>query len=701
MGIMNRMRENTPIVLWILVIAFGGIWVLQDSGVFDTTSKARYDNIAIVDGEPISYQEYTRAIESQRQQYQAQSGQSMPPQLYDMYRDQIFDAMVNDILRRREMERLGVVVSDAEVVDMVLGDNPDPLIKQQFGNGSGGVDRDLLRSLVDNPDVRDDWIRVEEYLRSKRRAEKFDKLIEATVRVSDEEVNAEYIKRNRKVDAQYVALRYAEIPDDSVSVTERELGNYYNDHREDFHRDRTIALEYVRFSKSASAADTAAIVSELGRLRDDFKTTKNDSLFLALNGSEKGYADSYFRLDELDTEIGDALAGNIEQGKVVGPVIVRNQAHLVKVGKVRRAEDESVHARHILISTRPTDDAAAKEEARAKANDLKKQLDEGADFAALAKEFSQDPGSGSKGGDLGWFGPGRMVEPFEKAAFGAPIGKVVGPIETQFGYHIIEVLARSDKEFQMADLVLTIRPSLDTIGNAEDGAADLAYFAEESGDFDAEVAKHDNLSVETVEVQKDMDVIPGLGTSGNVKKFLATAKVGDLSEVIELNDDFVVLHVAKITPEGYRPFEEVRSELEPQARLEKKKKLQTSRLQAAVGDGATDLEALADSLGTIRRTASAVTQNNTLVPTLGREPKFVGAALGLAEGEISSVIEGANGAYVLKVTRIYPADPSTMTAAQRASLRNDLLNQKKQRMTTRWLAELREEADVSDFRYRF
>ncbi|HUF10893.1 MAG TPA: peptidyl-prolyl cis-trans isomerase [Rhodothermales bacterium] len=694
------MRENTPIVLWILVIAFGGIWVLQDSGVFETQTQARFEHIASVDGEPISYQEYTRAIESQRQQYELQTGESMPPQLFDLYRDQIFDAMVDDILRRREMERLGVVVSDAEVVEMVLGDNPDPLIRQQFGDGNGQVDRDLLRSLIDNPEVREDWIRVEEYLRTKRRAEKFDKLIEATVRVSVQEVNAEYVKRNRKADAQYVALRYAEIPDDSISVTERELGAFYNEHRDDYHRDRTIAVDYVRYSKTASATDTAAVLQEMSRMRSGFTEAEDDSLYLVLNGSEKSYTNSYFSADELDPELAAAVVDSIEPGRVVGPIIVRNQVHLAKIGDVRPAEDQSVHARHILISSAATDDAATREAAMEEANDLKTRLAQGADFAALAMEFSDDPGSGANGGDLGWFGPGRMVEPFEKAAFEAHVGQLVGPIETQFGYHLIEVLAKVDKEFQFADLVLTIRPSLDTIGNAEDGAADLGYFAQESGDFAAEVAKHDDLTLETVQVQEEMDVIPGLGSSQDIKKFLTSAKVGDISEVIELNDDFVVLHVSEITPSGYRSFEEVRAELEPQARLEKKKQIQVERLRAAA-QGKDDLEAIAEAASTIRRTASAVTQNNTLVPGMGREPKFVGAALGLGEGVTSPVIEGANAAYILTVTRLYEADPSTMTAAQRASLQNELMNRKKQRMTTRWLAELREAADVSDFRYRF
>lgn len=700
MGIMNRMRENTPIVLWILVIAFGGIWVLQDSGVFDTQTQARSENIATVDGEPISYQEYARAIESQRQQYQAQTGQSMPPQLFDLYRQQIFDAMIDDILRRREMERLGVAVSDAEVVDMVLGDNPDPLIRQQFGNASGQVDRDLLRSLVDNPDVREDWIRVEEYLRSKRRSEKFDKLIEATVRVSDQEVNAEYIRRNKKVDAQYVALRYAEIPDDSVSVTERELGNFYNQNREDYRRDRTISLDYVRFSKGASKGDTTAILEELNRLRDGLATAEDDSVFLTLNGSETGYSSSYFRLDEIETEIAEALAGNLVEGRVVGPILVRNQAHVVKVGEVRSSEETAIRARHILVSSRVTDDAAARTAALEKVNELNAQLAAGADFATLAREHSDDPGSGANGGDLGWFGKGRMVEPFEEAAFAARIGRVVGPIESTFGYHLIEVLARSDSEFKMADLMYTIRPSLDTIGEAEERAADLGYFAQESGDFAGEVGKHSDLNVESVQVQENMDVIPGLGSSSDVQKFLATAGVGDVSDAIELNDDFVVLHVVNITPAGFRPFEEVRAELEPQARLEKKKKIQVERLRSAVQTGG-DLEAIASAAGTIRRTASAASHNNTLVPTLGREPRFVGVALGLGEGVTSPVIEGANAAYILTVTRVYEADPSSMTAPQRSSLRTELVNRKKQRMTGRWLAELREEADIADYRYRF
>lgn len=108
---------------------------------------------------------------------------------------------------------------------------------------------------------------------------------------------------------------------------------------------------------------------------------------------------------------------------------------------------EEVWARHILI--RPEegaeDEEAALADALAEAEDLLAQIEEGGDFGELAREFSDDTGSGAQGGDLGWFTRGMMVAPFEEAAFNAEVGEVVGPVESQFGYHIIQVLGMEDR----------------------------------------------------------------------------------------------------------------------------------------------------------------------------------------------------------------------------------------------------------------
>ena len=91
----------------------------------------------------------------------------------------------------------------------------------------------------------------------------------------------------------------------------------------------------------------------------------------------------------------------------------------------------SANARHLLVATEE------------QCNDIKKQIEEGADFAAMAQQYSSCP-SKAQGGDLGSFGPGQMVPEFDKVVFSAPINTVQGPVKTQFGYHLLEVTNRTD-----------------------------------------------------------------------------------------------------------------------------------------------------------------------------------------------------------------------------------------------------------------
>lgn len=697
MGVMTKMRENTAAVLWILVFAFGILFMLQDSQVFDTVGLSNANNIAEVDGDLITYEEYNRAVNRRLDLYRDQTGESASTEVVDLFRQQVFDELVENRLREREMDRLGITVSDSEVIEMVLGDNPDPFIRQQFGDGQGGVNRELLQSVIDNPEARDSWIEVEDYLRSKRRGEKLDKLIEATVRVSDEEVKAEYIRRNKKADARYVALRYADIPDDEVTLSDRDLQRFYDDNREDFARDRSYDVQYVSFSKLPSASDTTAIQTELEGLRPAFETAADDSAFVQNNLSERPYAGTFFTAQELDGKVAQAVFADPTPGRVVGPVMANGEIQLVKIQEVQPAENTAVKARHILISSQETDTAEETEAARQKALDIMGQIRGGADFAELAREMSDDPGSGRAGGDLGWFGRGQMVEPFEEAAYGASVGELVGPVKSQFGFHLIEVQARSDQEARLATLARRIQASPVTLGEIDERARDFQYYASEADDFEAEAGNYG--TVETVQITEDMQSIPGIGTSRAITNFLSSADEGSISDVVELSDKLVVLRVTGVTEQGYRPFDEVRAELEPRARLEAKKKIQSERLREVL-QSTGGFDGLAEAAGVTERVASQVTYNNTLVPTLGREPMFVGTALGLAQGELSPVLEGDNSAYVLRVERVYEADMAAFENAK-SGIRDELLQRKRQQVRSRWLAELKDGAEVSDYRPRF
>ncbi len=402
MGVMNNLRENTGVILWILVFAFGVIWVLQDSGGLNAVGNLS-NNIGTVNGDPITIDEYNQAIDQQVQSYQNQSGDNMPPQMLDQTRDRVFNQLVEARLREQEMARLGLGVSEEELVDMIQGADPHPIIVAYFSDGNGGVDRALLQNFIANPDATADWINIEEYLRSERRRQKLENLISASVRITERDVEEEWARQNKSVDVRYVASRFTALSDDDISYNDGDLRSFYNDNRDEFAREKSFDLAYVTSSKAPTAADTAVVFSDMEALRESFAAAENDSLFLARNGSELPWSDAYFRRDELAEDLADVIFDNLEAGTVYGPVLSGGQVHLVKVIDVRAPEKTAVKARHILFQAEEGDDEA-RAEARTTANDVRRQLRNGGDFAELAAEYSDD-GSANRGGDLGLVWP--------------------------------------------------------------------------------------------------------------------------------------------------------------------------------------------------------------------------------------------------------------------------------------------------------
>ena len=692
MGTMNKMRENTGVVLWILVFAFGIIWVLQDSGGLDALGTGGGTNIVVVDGDAISYEEFARTVDAQVQQYQQQTGETMPPQLMDQQRERVYTQLVENKLREHEMDRLGIEVTDDEIYDMVLGETPHPIIRTYFGDEEGNVNRALLQNFIDNPEARQDWIQIENYLRQERRTQKMNNLIAATVRVTEQDVLDEYQRTNLKMDGEWVGLRYATIPNESVSVTEDDLEEYYDQNREDYERPRTYTVEYVTRTKQPSPEDSSAIVSELTRLKPRLAEAEDDSLFLARNASQRPFSDAWFTANDLEPAVSSAIFPNPEAGNVYGPLFSGDQAHIVKVREVQPAETEAIHAKHILIRS-PEED----EQIRQQLVDIKERIRSGeATFEEMARQFSQD-GSAPRGGDLGWFGEGQMVEAFEDAAFSASTNEVIGPIKTRFGYHLIKVVGRADSEVKISDYALDVRADIATLNDMQEQLEDLRYFAEEQGNF-GEEAQRLGLETQQVQIEEGQDVIPGLGNSRTIMNFLETASEGEVSEVIELNDVFVVANVEEITPEGYRPFEEVRAEIEPRVYVEKKKELLLERLRNA-RQGAEDLNAIANAVGSDVRTANDITIETAVIAGLGREPQYVGTLFGLEEGELSGVVAGENAVFVTRATNVQ--EPPPISETQRRQIRNQLLQNRRQRVQNQWLTSLRDQAEIEDYRSRF
>jgi peptidylprolyl isomerase/peptidyl-prolyl cis-trans isomerase D len=155
--------------------------------------------------------------------------------------------------------------------------------------------------------------------------------------------------------------------------------------------------------------------------------------------------------------------------------------------------------------------------------------------------------------------------------------------------------------------------------------------------------------------------------------------------------------VSSITPEGYRPFEEVQAEVEPRAYKEQKKEILTQRMEQALAQN--DFEGLAQALGISQQQINGVSFSNMTVPGLGRDPVFAGTVLGLDEGEVSDVVASENGVFVARVTQVNT--PPSISDQGRQQIRQRLERQREAQIQQQWIASLREQAEIEDLRRRF
>jgi len=172
---------------------------------------------------------------------------------------------------------------------------------------------------------------------------------------------------------------------------------------------------------------------------------------------------------------------------------------------------------------------------------------------------------------------------------------------------------------------------------------------------------------------------------------------GNISDVIETEDMFMVFRVDEVIPEGTRPLDEVRSQVESLVREQKRKEIMTQRVSEML-DGIASLEELAETSGKSVQSAERIRLNAATVPGAGREPKVVGAAFSLSEGQLSPVITGNNAAFVMVVESRTMADPAAMTTAERRQIREELQQQKNTVFGSVWVDRLKADADIRDFR---
>ncbi|MCU0418372.1 MAG: peptidylprolyl isomerase [Cyclobacteriaceae bacterium] len=710
MALIGTLREKlTKWVVGFIMVALAAFIVGSDLLTGGNGSLFGGSNdVGSIAGYSISMDEYNAAVQEREADYTNRMQRQPGEREMATLRQQAWDLLIARYAIQPEFEKLGITVTQTELQDMVQGKNIDEGIKNSFLDSAGNFDRgrlvSYLQSINTPPAVGNEQMlamqqaqkaQFENYianLKLGRERIKYENLLLKTNYVTKAEAEKDYHNQNDVAEARYAFVPFFAISDTDVEVKDADLQAYYNKTKERYKTEASRDLQYVSISILPSAADSAAAREEINRAATLLKESTQDSSLVYASADWQGEYTNY-TIASLPSEL-SAQLNTLTPGSVFGPTLANGAYKVMKVSKVGSDTTYNAKASHILIrwdNETPEGKKAAKDKAQKILNDIKG----GADFAAQAREFGTD-GTAQRGGDLGWFVSGQMVKPFQDAVFGTKTKGLINQlVETQFGYHIIEVTeVKNNTVYTLASISMPIVASEETTNNAYLKAEQFADGLGDVESFKAR-AKEMNLLVSEAKDLKAADRrVDNLDDARSMVVWLfREAKKNKVSSIFELGESYVVAIMTGETKEGYKPFEKVKDEIRPTVMNELKGKKIIEKMGAATGS----LEEIAKLFGT-DGTVNSVNDlkfNSSSLQGVGFDPKAVGVIFSLENGKRSKPVAVEGGVLVAELQNktIAPAvGDYTMFA-------NQLLQSANNRSSFGIAEAIRQNAKIEDRRF--
>jgi peptidyl-prolyl cis-trans isomerase D len=566
--------------------------------IFGTTSGQQTGALGEVDGRPVQYQAYMDTYQNLYQRAQQQAGGQLSREQIRQIEDMAWEQVVNQMLLQHEMERRGIRVTNAEILQAArFMPHPD-LMQNELFQTDGQFDLGKYQQFLSSPQANDDLLRqLELYYREVLPQAKLMRQVTAGMYVTDAELWQAFRDQSETATVNYVSLDLSRLVPGDVEVTEREIRDRYNQRREEFRRPASAQMTLAVMSKAPTAADTTAALE--------------------------------------------------------------------------------------------------------RARSIRAEIQGGADFAQVAQRESADPGSAAQGGDLGTFGRGQMVPAFEQAAFSLPVGQVSEPVETPFGYHLIQVQERTGDQVQARHLLVSLERSEAAQDRLFARADSLEQVAERGGLERAARLLNAQLR-ENVTATSAEPFVPGVGSVLEALEW-AQDEAGEgaanpVSPVFETPEAFYVVRLEAFQPAGEIPLAEATPQIRRQLMLETKRAQvrEIGRQMAAEVRGGKSLQQVATERGLQLQSAGPFTRVG-FNPAFGQANAAVGAAFGTPINQVSNVVETTAGLFLIQPTERTQADREAWEA-QKEQQRTIQSMRAQQEHLARWMQTLRSQADIVDRR---
>ncbi|MGB6064182.1 MAG: SurA N-terminal domain-containing protein [Desulfomonilaceae bacterium] len=542
---------------WLIKVALGGIIITFIFWYGWSGPGGRSGNfVAKVNGTVITYDDFYNVYESELEKIRARYKGALPPDLVQKLhlKKNVLQGLVNQILLLQEAGRLGLTVTDQDVVQDIRS---NPLF-QRNGVFDLGLYRAYLRTIKLTPSDYES-LRKKELLE-----EQVVRLLTDAVTADPQEIKQLWHFQNDKLLLSVLLVKANESSEKKAPET-KDLEAYFQEHQSEYEIPASLNLQYVAFSwrdieKSLSVSDEEA----------------------------KAYYDNHLK---------------------------------------EFTEPEKVRARHIFLKIPPGADTKTREEIHKKAEEILAKIKAGEDFAKLAKSESQDEATASKGGDLGFFSRGTLNPAVGAAAFKLKVGEVSKPIFTGQGYDLIKVEEiKPEKELSFASVKdKIVAKLLETKARKKAEAISRNFYEKVYRAEDLQApAKEFNLQVKQADSVTKAGGIPNLGRDPKVMDEAFQLKTGDISRLLKVGDDYVVMKLLKKTKEHLPTLDEVRSVVEKdylkhQAMLAARKKAE--EVIESLKKEPNDPEAVAKKDGLTWEKLDPVSRTAGFIPKLGNSPE--------------------------------------------------------------------------------
>ncbi|HEU4553126.1 MAG TPA: SurA N-terminal domain-containing protein [Chitinophaga sp.] len=700
MSVIQKIRDKYAMVIVIVICLAIVSFLLQDAFFGKNSLFRRSTTVGKVNGKELDISDYQKRIQdAENGARQQMPNNNIDEQTRQYIREQVWNQFLNEQIMQAQYDKLGIDVTEAEVVDQFNGKNPNPIVVQQFTNPqTGQFDRAEMQRALQNIGqdqsgrMRQALHQLEEMITKSQMQQKYVALVKQAVYYPKWLAAEQQQENSQTANVSYVNIPYATIADSTIKVTDGELNNYINAHKSLFKTEEARKVEYVAFDALPSAADSAAALQQLAALKREMDTTSDDDIEGFINSnSEIKYFDGYVSKNALQVPNKDTIA-SLPIGAVYGPYIDNNYLVLAKMLD-RKTMPDSVKVRHILIGTQQ---GLPDSIARNRIDSIEKAIKGGADFKEMVLKYSDDPGSKNNGGEYDITPATPFVKEFKDFALEGTKGQMK-VVKTQFGYHLIEILDQKNfgPAVKVAYLSKPVDVSKETDSKAYAAASEFAGQNRSQQSFEKNIQEK-GYNKRLADNIRPMDfVIPGIGQARELVRWAYDSKRGDVSQVFTFENKYVVAVLTGIRKEGIAALDEVRPQVEAEVKKHKKADELIAKLQ-----NPASLDAAAKTSNQPVQKAEGINFGTPFVPSLGFEPKVVGASFNKSWGtaKVSAPIEGTAGVYVLKVDSYQPASqPVQDLNTQRAAYEQNIKSQLDQQL----FDVLKKQSDIEDNRGKF